>query len=114
MKLVPSFDDDMESTARLILFGSPFDLSTPSPKPEPSEAAAVSQCEAPETSGAASRVEPPPCECPGAGFCQRHGFQKDAHNHVLCQTRGDYRALWDRQARGETAAPSSQRCTGGS
>jgi hypothetical protein len=114
LRLVPGFDDDMESTARLILFGSPFDLSISPPKPEPSEAAAGSQCKAPEASGTASRAEPLPCECPGAGFCQRHGFQKDAHNHMLCKSRSDYRALWDRLARGEAATPSTQRCSGGS
>ena len=40
-----------------------------------------------------------PCQCPEPGFCKRHGFTKTAHLHHLCQTRDDYRTLWDRRAR---------------
>lgn len=39
-----------------------------------------------------------PCECPVAGWCERHQQRKTPHIHHLCQTRKDYRRLWDRQA----------------
>jgi len=63
MRLVPRFDGDMGSNARVILFGSPFDLPIPPPKPEAAEAAG-SQCKAPEAS-----VEsvPPPTQQSGGG-----------------------------------------------
>lgn len=31
-----------------------------------------------------------PCECPVAGFCQRHGIEKTAHWHKLCKTRIEF------------------------
>lgn len=41
-------------------------------------------------------TEPPkPCECPAAGFCQRHGVEKNATLHKLCQTKDSYRQAWD-------------------
>lgn len=30
------------------------------------------------------------CECPVAGYCQRHQVRKNQHWHYLCQTRSDY------------------------
>ena len=39
-----------------------------------------------------------PCSCTGPGFCTRHGFHKNPHLYDLCQTREDYRELWDSQA----------------
>jgi hypothetical protein len=39
-----------------------------------------------------------PCQCPNAGWCQRHRMDKPLHLHKLCQSREDYRALWDRKA----------------
>jgi hypothetical protein len=38
------------------------------------------------------------CECPNAGWCQRHRMSKPPHLHRLCQSREDYRSLWDRKA----------------
>ena len=35
------------------------------------------------------------CICPIAGYCDRHKVVKTKHWHHLCQTREDYRALWD-------------------
>jgi hypothetical protein len=40
-----------------------------------------------------------PCECPVAGFCERHQCQKTEHWHTLCRTRADYFDLWE-QGRG--------------
>lgn len=39
----------------------------------------------------------PPCECPLAGYCERHQRSKGPLNHQLCQTNPAYRTLWDRQ-----------------
>lgn len=36
-----------------------------------------------------------PCECPLAGFCERHGVQKSAHLHKLCQNHIGYFAMWE-------------------
>lgn len=41
-------------------------------------------------------MTPPPCECPLAGYCERHKKTKGPSMHRLCQTRDDYRAKWDR------------------
>ena len=38
------------------------------------------------------------CECKPDAYpfhCARHGCRKTAHWHRLCQTRPDYRSLWD-------------------
>jgi len=37
-----------------------------------------------------------PCECESPGWCERHQCNKTPHLHQLCQTRADYRSLWDR------------------
>lgn len=39
-----------------------------------------------------------PCLCTGPGFCSRHRMQKGPNNFRLCQTREEYRELWDRSA----------------
>lgn len=39
-----------------------------------------------------------PCECAGPGWCERHLRTKVAAQWRLCQTRQDYRDLWDAQA----------------
>jgi hypothetical protein len=36
-----------------------------------------------------------PCECPLAGFCERHGIQKSSHYHKLCQNHSGYFAQWE-------------------
>lgn len=59
-----------------------------------------------------------PCDCPAAGYCQRHKMHKDPHLFGLCRTREDYRSLWDKAAAGESQQPRSggaaaaQRMTG--
>jgi hypothetical protein len=35
------------------------------------------------------------CICPIAGYCERHKVLKTQHWHKLCQTREEYRALWE-------------------
>ena len=35
------------------------------------------------------------CECPLAGFCQRHQVEKPVGWHKLCQTRESYFAAWE-------------------
>ncbi len=49
-----------------------------------------------------------PCECPLAGFCQRHGVEKSSHLHKLCQNHIGYYNLWE-QCRGPKQNPSD--CT---
>lgn len=41
-----------------------------------------------------------PCECPVAGFCDRHKKEKGEVQHKLCQTNQKYFNLWDRLANG--------------
>lgn len=36
-----------------------------------------------------------PCECPMAGFCERHGVNKSAHLHKLCQNHIGYFVMWE-------------------
>lgn len=36
------------------------------------------------------------CECPIAGYCDRHNRIKNEHLHALCQTRQDYFDAWER------------------
>lgn len=36
-----------------------------------------------------------PCECPLAGFCERHGVHKSAHLHKLCQSHIGYFVMWE-------------------
>jgi len=38
-----------------------------------------------------------PCSCSEPGYCDRHKRQKTPHLWKLCQTRPEYRALWDKQ-----------------
>jgi hypothetical protein len=40
------------------------------------------------------------CECPLAGFCERHQIHKGEKWHSLCQSSESYRAAWDRRAAG--------------
>ena len=40
------------------------------------------------------------CECPLAGFCERHQINKGEKWHRLCQSSESYRAEWDRRAAG--------------
>lgn len=35
------------------------------------------------------------CECPLAGYCERHKTRKTPHMHLLCATRPKYFALWE-------------------
>ena len=36
-----------------------------------------------------------PCECPMAGYCERHGVNKSAHLHKLCQNHIGYFVMWE-------------------
>lgn len=36
-----------------------------------------------------------PCECAAAGFCPRHGIEKNGLMHRLCKNRVEYRRFWD-------------------
>jgi hypothetical protein len=36
-----------------------------------------------------------PCECPLAGFCNRHGIKKTEHYHKLCQNHTGYFNMWE-------------------
>ena len=36
-----------------------------------------------------------PCECPMAGFCERHQVNKSKHLHKLCQTKPSYFQMWE-------------------
>lgn len=38
------------------------------------------------------------CHCELAGYCLRFGKTMSIGQHRLCQTREDYRTLWDQQA----------------
>ena len=35
------------------------------------------------------------CECPLAGFCNRHGIKKNSHYHKLCQNHSGYFKMWE-------------------
>jgi hypothetical protein len=35
------------------------------------------------------------CECPLAGFCNRHSIDKNAHWHKLCQNHTGYFKMWE-------------------
>ena len=37
-----------------------------------------------------------PCECPLAGFCNRHGIVKTTHYHKLCQNHIGYFDMWEK------------------
>lgn len=45
------------------------------------------------------------CECPIAGYCKRHGIEKSAHLHKLCQNHEGYFNLWE-QCRGPKQNPN--------
>jgi len=42
---------------------------------------------------------PPPCDCPTIGWCERHLRYKNERQYYLCRKRDDYRALWDEMAK---------------
>lgn len=46
------------------------------------------------------------CECPLAGLCNRHGVEKSAHQHKLCQMHEGYFNMWE-QCRGPGQNPST-------
>ena len=46
-----------------------------------------------------------PCECPMAGFCQRHGINKSTHLHKLCQNHIGYFNMWE-ECKGPNQNPS--------
>jgi len=46
-----------------------------------------------------------PCECPMAGFCQRHGVNKSTHLHKLCQNHIGYFMMWE-ECKGPNQNPS--------
>jgi len=48
------------------------------------------------------------CTCTNAGWCERHKINKPPHLHHLCQTRDDYRAMWDRGATGASQPKPQQ------
>lgn len=37
-----------------------------------------------------------PCECPMAGFCERHKIEKNEVKHRLCATRIEYFNMWEK------------------
>lgn len=39
-----------------------------------------------------------PCECPVAGYCERHKRMKAGRLHELCRTDMRYFDMWDRQS----------------
>ena len=46
----------------------------------------------------------PPCLCDKPGYCERHKRKKTPHLFRLCQTRPEYRALWDKQCPDSTSS----------
>lgn len=49
------------------------------------------------------------CTCPIAGYCDRHRTEKNEHWHMLCQTREDYFAKWERgRGPGQTRIPEER------
>jgi hypothetical protein len=44
---------------------------------------------------AVAATPPTPCECPLAGYCQRHGVEKIERWHQLCKTRPDFWNLYE-------------------
>lgn len=49
-----------------------------------------------------------PCECPMAGYCQRHGVEKSTHLHKLCKNHIGYFSMWE-ECRGPKQNPND--CT---
>lgn len=37
-----------------------------------------------------------PCECPLAGYCNRHEMNKSLHYHKLCQNHNGYFDMWEK------------------
>jgi hypothetical protein len=35
------------------------------------------------------------CECPLAGYCERHGVSKNSHLHAMCENHEAYFKMWD-------------------
>jgi len=48
-----------------------------------------------------------PCQCPIEGWCNRHQRKKTGRIYELCQTRSDYRRMWDMQAIKQTMTDKS-------
>lgn len=46
-----------------------------------------------------------PCSCDSPGWCSRHQRHKTPYLYQLCQSREDYRALWDRLVAEAPAEP---------
>jgi hypothetical protein len=49
-----------------------------------------------------------PCECPIAGYCERHGVEKSTHLHKLCKNHIGYFSMWE-ECRGPKQNPND--CT---
>ncbi len=45
-----------------------------------------------------------PCECPLAGYCNRHEMTKNVHHHKLCQNHEGYFNAWE-EGRGPGQMP---------
>ena len=52
-----------------------------------------------------------PCDCPLAGWCDRHKREKTPHLHKLCQTDERYRSKWDKEAPKQSAIAKAARLT---
>ena len=48
-----------------------------------------------------------PCQCPNEGWCTRHQRKKIGRIYELCQTRSDYRRMWDMQSIEQTISDKS-------
>jgi len=46
-----------------------------------------------------------PCECPMAGYCERHGIEKSSHLHKLCSQHLGYFKMWE-ECRGPKQNPN--------
>lgn len=46
-----------------------------------------------------------PCECPLAGYCNRHGIEKNESEHRLCSRDIRYFNLWESRAGGKSYPP---------
>jgi len=56
-----------------------------------------------------------PCECPLAGYCDRHGMKKNLHYHKLCQNHTGYFDMWEKgRGPGQKGKPKKRdKITGG-
>ena len=51
-----------------------------------------------------------PCECPLAGYCERHGTNKGLHYHKLCQNHPGYFNMWENGiGPGQTGRPQKKK-----